>query len=104
MTPKPAEILENNHHAYCLSGDVANVRTYLFETLETKWGIRLKGNPDFYYEKFETMTVDEARVLKEFQARKSFSVGGKKVFVIVLACCLFQIKYPTLVCLLLACF
>ena len=82
MTPKPAEILENNHHAYCLSGDVANVRTYLFETLETKWSIRLKGNPYFYYEKFETMTVDEARVLKEFQARKSFSVGGKKVFVI----------------------
>ncbi|KKU26187.1 MAG: DNA-directed DNA polymerase, partial [Candidatus Magasanikbacteria bacterium GW2011_GWA2_46_17] len=82
MLHKPTQILENNHHAYCLSGDVTDVRTYLFETLETKWGIRLKGNPDFYYRKFETMTVDDARVLKEFQGQKSFSVGDKKIFVI----------------------
>lgn len=68
------------HHAYAIEGG-EGTREELFKILEDSWGIETKGNPDFLYQKFGAMSIDEARKLKEFQQNKSFS-GGKKIFVI----------------------
>ena len=82
MPQKTAYILENNHHAYCFSGEVENERKRLFEALETEWGMTIRGNPDFSYQEFDILTVAEARELKELQEKKAFVSGGKKIIVI----------------------
>src|SRR3989344_6076027 len=69
------------HHAYAIEGG-EKTREKLFETLENEWGIATKGNPDFLYQKFATMSISEARVFKEAAGTKAFSNGGKKIFVI----------------------
>ena len=72
---------EKRHHAYAIAGG-AGTRQELFKMLEKSWGIETKGNPDFSYRKFQTLAIDEARNLKEHQEKKSFAVGGRKIFVI----------------------
>ncbi|MES2087501.1 MAG: hypothetical protein V4467_00755 [Patescibacteria group bacterium] len=74
-----AEIL--GHHANAIFGDV-NAKEKLFELLERSWKIETKGNPDFSYQKFESLNIENARILKEFQEKKSFVVDAKKIFVI----------------------
>jgi len=74
-------MFENPHHAYAIFGRAEQVREKLFNDLEKRWGVEIKGNPDFSYQKFETLSVDEARLLKEFQTNKSLG-GGKKILVI----------------------
>src|SRR3989344_1057302 len=69
------------HHAYAVEGG-EEAREKLLKVLAGSWGIEVKCNPDFLHRKFETLGIDEARNLKELQEKKSFALGGKKVFVI----------------------
>lgn len=69
------------HHAYMVEGGTGT-REELFKKLQNSWGIATKGNPDFSYQKFQTLTIDEARNLKESQERKAFTSDGKKIIVI----------------------
>ncbi len=73
------EHTENFHHAYVVEGEV---RGELLKMLERSWKVVTRGNPDFSYQKFETLTVEGARALKEFQGKKAFAPNGKKIFVI----------------------
>ena len=68
------------HHAYAIEGG-EKTREELFKLLEDDWGIATKGNPDFSYQKFATMSIGEARALKETAGNKAFG-GSKKIFVI----------------------
>lgn len=70
------------HHAYVIEGNSKNIFLDLVSFLEKSVGIKTRGNPDFYYESFDSFGVDDARTLKEKQQKKSFEVGGKKVFII----------------------
>lgn len=72
---------DSAHHAYAVLGG-AKVREELFRMFQEEWKIEIKGNPDFYYQKFESCGVEEARNFKELQDKKSFLSGGKKIFVI----------------------
>ncbi|MDO8590693.1 MAG: hypothetical protein Q7R65_01805 [bacterium] len=69
------------HHAYVVEGE-EEVRETLFNLLEKNWSIEVKANPDFSYQRFVMLGIDEARNLKSLQEKKSFAVGGKKIFVI----------------------
>lgn len=69
-----------DHHAYGLAGNAETVLPKLIASLE-KLGVTTKGNPDFRIERYETMGIDEARVLKEASERTAVS-GGKKVFIV----------------------
>lgn len=82
MLHKSSQILENNHHAYCFMGEVESARKRLFGAAETEWNMSIRGNSDFSYYKFEILTVDEARELKESQEKKAFASDGKKIIVI----------------------
>ena len=72
---------ENLHHAYCIEGEKGAVYQKLCVFLEDELKIKTKGNPDFSYLDFETLTIDEGRILKDRQQKKSFT-GGRKIFVV----------------------
>lgn len=68
-----------SHHAYCL----VNVKSDDFlVTLEKVHKIDSRGNPDFFHEKYETLGIDESRKIKELHSSKSFTMGGKRIFII----------------------
>lgn len=67
------------HHAYCLVG--AKIEN-IFHALEKKHNIKTKANPDFFHEKYETLTIDESRKIKEIHSSKSFSENSKRIFII----------------------
>ena len=67
------------HHAYCLVG--AKIE-HILHTLEHTHNIQTKANPDFFHEKYETLTIDESRKIKEIHSSKSFSEDSKRIFII----------------------
>lgn len=71
----------NLHHAYLFEGDEEATRAELLNFIETKLGQSTKGNPDVWQEKFEILTIDDARGLRERQANRAFS-DGRKIFII----------------------
>ncbi len=84
---------ETLHHAYFIIGNkVEEVYSKLKHFLENTVGIKTAGNPDFWYGKFNSLTIDDARAIAEASERKSFSPGkptstrdfgeAKKIFII----------------------
>ena len=69
------------HHAYVLVGDADLLLKELNSFLENELGVKVRGNPDYQYQEFDTFGIDEARALSLAQSRKSFT-SGKKIFVI----------------------
>ncbi len=73
------ELASLAHHAYALVGVKIE---HILATLENKHGVKSRGNPDFFHEKYETLGIDESRRIKEIHASKSFVTGSKRIFVI----------------------
>jgi DNA polymerase III delta prime subunit len=69
------------HHAYIIEGDKTQITPELFVTIETELGIIKQGNPDFFYEEFESFGIDDSRRLQSMQTYRGFS-GAKKIFVV----------------------
>lgn len=69
-----------NHHAFLIEGEHAATLDTLLKFFE-KNKIATKGNPDFWLGEFEVLSIDEAKVLKRRNDKKTFS-GGKKFFVL----------------------
>ncbi len=63
---------KNLHHAYFLVGDVDEIFSKLKVFLEREVQVKISGNPDFWSAKFDSLTIDEARVISESTERKSF--------------------------------
>lgn len=70
-----------NHHAYFIHSFKDGAQS-LKDYLKDKFGISYTQNPDFYYEKFETLGIDESRKIKENHLSKSFKEGNKRIFII----------------------
>ena len=70
-----------DHHAYFIHAfnDAFN---HLKDYLKEKFHITHAKNPDFFYEKYEILTIDESRKIKEIHSSKSFSENNKRIFVI----------------------
>ncbi len=68
------------HHAYAIAGG-RGTRNILFKILEESWKVATTGNPNFFHQNIQTLSVDEARELKNRQANKAIG-EGKKIFVI----------------------
>ena len=60
------------HHAYLIEGNAELIRPQLFNFLEKEMGEAVKGNPDLWQGRFETLTIDDARMLRERQASRPF--------------------------------
>ncbi|HVS79459.1 MAG TPA: hypothetical protein VHF05_00595 [Candidatus Paceibacterota bacterium] len=71
---------KNLHHAYLIEGPLAENFAALVEFLEEA-GFSTRGNPDFWTGEFETMGIDEGRVLSDKELRRAIG-GGWKVFVV----------------------
>lgn len=71
-----------SHHAYVVRGNVLSAKSEIFRIAEDELEVKTEGNPDFVYEKFESLSVDEVRNIKSLAESKSFEFEGKKVFVI----------------------
>src|SRR6201984_1478779 len=69
------------HHAYLLIGEREVVKSSLFDFFDATLRIARVGNPDFSFLEYNTLTVDDARLLAESQSRKNFG-SGRKIFVI----------------------
>lgn len=69
-----------SHHAYLLLGRAEAVRESLWAHLRER-GISTEQNPDFREMHLDSLSVDDARGLKEAQMRKPFG-NGVQVFVL----------------------
>src|SRR3989304_2582261 len=71
---------ENLHHAYLIEGGLDKAEE-IFANLSS-FGIKTKGNPDLFYQTYETFGIDDARELKVIQSEKSFT--GRRFFILVI--------------------
>ncbi len=70
------------HHAYLIvSHKIDETAEKLKEFFEEILGLRVSGNPDFFHQKFQTLSIDDARAISENESRKSLD-GKKKIFLI----------------------
>ncbi len=74
------KIPEKLFHTYFIENSDPTVKDQLFELLVLR-GISTQGNPDFIYEVYEALTINEIPNLQKYQNESSAS-GGQKVFVI----------------------
>lgn len=74
---------DNLHHAYLITGSHEEIRPVIFDFIEKKLKHPVQGNPDFWHERYDTLTIDDARALRDTQANKALT-AGKKIFVIEL--------------------
>lgn len=70
-----------DHHAYFIHAFKDSVH-HLKDFLKEKFNIHHTQNPDFFHGKFETLGIDDSRRIKENHLSKSFTQGGKRIFII----------------------
>ena len=69
------------HHAYFIHS-FRDAVSHLKDHLKDKFGIDHLKNPDFFYQKFEVLSIDDSRMIKERHSGRPFVEGGKKIFII----------------------
>jgi DNA polymerase-3 subunit delta' len=81
---KSAKLQLNNleFNAYGLIGDTS-VADELVAILENDFEIEKNGNQDFFYNKYENLTIDDARNLKKMHESRPVSAKGKKIFIVI---------------------
>jgi len=72
---------KNLHHAYLIEGETDSKSQEIVTILEKDFGLNHVGNPDFHIQHSATFTIEEARLIKDKQTKKSIS-GEKKIFII----------------------
>jgi len=75
------ELNNLSYHSYCLIGGEAE-KTALLSVLDSGFGLIKKANQDFFEEKYENFTIDDARALKLVHEMRPVSATGKKIFII----------------------
>ncbi|MEI6057846.1 MAG: hypothetical protein WCQ60_02640 [bacterium] len=73
----------NLHHAYGIVRSETTV-TDLLAFFERELKLAVTGNPDFFHGKFETLTIDDSRRIKDFAQAKKFSVDLPRIFLLEL--------------------
>jgi hypothetical protein len=84
-----SQSLENlSHHAYGIVSSTS-VRLDIISFLQREHSIVARGNPDLFVQKYEVLTIDDARGLKTAHSTRPFSSkndkngkGGRKFFII----------------------
>lgn len=76
--------IKNLHHAYGLCGNMDEIVASLLKSITDDFKIIIIGNPDFFHEKFETLTIDDSRRIKEIALGRQFSSDRPRIFVIEL--------------------
>jgi len=77
--------LDRLHHAYGILRQHENQidsAARLLGFFKNELNVAIKGNPDFFHEKFETLTIDDSRRIKEFAFAKRFSAEMPRIFLL----------------------
>lgn len=69
------------HHAYILEGEKDPIYEQLRAFCEEELLFKIKANPDFWYSEHDRFLVDDARLLREMQLKKT-KEGGRKIFIL----------------------
>jgi hypothetical protein len=70
-----------SHHAYGVVSPVT-VKLDLLAILEKKFGIVARANPDVFAQSYESLSIDDARGIKDIHATRPFAENGRKFFII----------------------
>ncbi|MCC2630935.1 MAG: polymerase subunit delta, polymerase subunit delta protein, partial [Candidatus Paceibacter sp.] len=70
----------NVHHAYLMEGEKEAIRNNLLDFIEKDLKHPIQGNPDFWHERFDTFSIDDARRLRDMQSVKPL-VHPRKIFI-----------------------
>ncbi|KKT75412.1 MAG: hypothetical protein UW71_C0003G0006 [Parcubacteria group bacterium GW2011_GWB1_44_7] len=71
------------HHAYLVTGERRATHLALNRFFENELKLKIQGNQDFLFAEHDTFTIDEARMLKNWQSKRPAS-GERKFFVLAL--------------------
>ena len=82
MAEHPLYNVAHLHHAYGIIGDAKEVVPTLLAYIKADFGLEPQGNPDFIYEKIESLTIDDSRRIKEIHAIKPFSASTPRFFIL----------------------
>jgi DNA polymerase-3 subunit delta' len=82
MQKTKLELKNLEYNAYGLTGD-ASVADSLVEVLESDFDVHKEGNQDFFYGKYDNLTIDDARSIKKMHESRPVTAQGKKIFVII---------------------
>lgn len=81
MSNSKFQFLDSSFHAYILEGEKSLIIPELCLSLEKKFDVTVRGNPDFVMCEYESFGIDEARRVKEMQSRKN--IGLKKQIIVL---------------------
>lgn len=73
--------IDKLHHAFCFEGQKEHILINLRKFLEDDLKFSTTGNPDFYHSDFDTLGIDEGRMIKEMQNNKAI-VFSRRIFII----------------------
>ncbi|MCK5286092.1 MAG: hypothetical protein KAJ58_02615 [Candidatus Pacebacteria bacterium] len=71
----------NLHHAYLLEGEKDLILQDLLFFLEKELNFQVSSNPDLYLRDFVTFGIDDGKIIKDFQSKKSIT-GDKQIIII----------------------
>lgn len=79
--------MDFSHHAYGIFGDNADIRVtdvlgHFSKTKAIDAALFSESNPDFLRRKFETLTIDDSRTLREIHESMPFSPEVPRIFII----------------------
>ncbi len=69
---------EDLYHSYLIEGDPENAGLELIEYLKNKKIIK-DNDPDFFYQKYESLTIKDSREIKEWHSRLPTNENSRKI-------------------------
>lgn len=72
---------DNLYHSYVIEGDPEGASEDLVQYL-IKRNIIIKNDPDLFYQKYESLTIDDSREIKEWHSRLPTKSESKKICLI----------------------
>lgn len=72
---------ENLYHSYLIEGDPENAGIELIEYLKYKKIIK-DNDPDFFYQKYESLTIKDSREIKDWHSRLPSNEKSRKICLI----------------------
>ncbi len=82
MQKTKIELNNLEYNAYALIGDTS-VADELIAVLKSDFQIEKEANQDFFYGKYENLTIDDARSIKKMHESRPVTEDGKKIFIII---------------------
>lgn len=74
---------EKLHHAYVITGISSVVSPMVTTFFTEQLAFPIVGNPDFFYEKYKTLTIDVVRNLRQIQLKKPVVYAHKIFFICI---------------------